>query len=394
MALVGYSDSEESDHETTSVTPTTTSTTKQTGLSKPAFQPLVDTANPHKIRVILPDATTSSSVSYEDQYDVEAPPSKRVKSSSAFSDFNSLLPAPKEVVTPGTLKVAAIHSGRPRGLGLGRGVHLKTGAAPAFIRQMEPEQSYDHSSSHDSEPDPQQAYIKGAEEVGPATERKPVVATMFRPLSVNRKTLKKKKVMAVGAVPAQIVPMEMGRLERRQSLQATSDHLKNEGATRLIVRKSLFAVDEDDLLTPIDEFKDDLETQSLDQHNDRAATQDHTEKSISPITVAQTNGNSLQSLAAQLGLTASQRRQLFGRGGNPTESQITQFSLAAEYQHNNKLMQDQNTAPAHNPVRSIAPGKHSLQQLMNAAANQKDALEESFASGRKNKKDAGSKYGW
>ncbi|RMZ90737.1 hypothetical protein DV736_g2034, partial [Chaetothyriales sp. CBS 134916] len=48
----------------------------------------------------------------------------------------------------------------------------------------------------------------------------------------------------------------------------------------------------------------------------------------------------------------------------------------------------------HNPVRAIAPGKHSLRQLVNAAQGQKDALEDSFAIGKQNKKEAGSKYGW
>jgi hypothetical protein len=48
----------------------------------------------------------------------------------------------------------------------------------------------------------------------------------------------------------------------------------------------------------------------------------------------------------------------------------------------------------HNPVRSIAPGKHSLKQLVNAAQSQKDALAESFAKGYQNRKEAGSKYGW
>jgi hypothetical protein len=32
--------------------------------------------------------------------------------------------------------------------------------------------------------------------------------------------------------------------------------------------------------------------------------------------------------------------------------------------------------------------------LVNAASSQKEALEESFAAGRRNKKEAGSKYGW
>ena len=48
-----------------------------------------------------------------------------------------------------------------------------------------------------------------------------------------------------------------------------------------------------------------------------------------------------------------------------------------------------------NPVKSVmGGGKHSLQQLVNLVSNQKDALEEGFAMGRRNKKEAGAKYGW
>jgi hypothetical protein len=48
----------------------------------------------------------------------------------------------------------------------------------------------------------------------------------------------------------------------------------------------------------------------------------------------------------------------------------------------------------HNPVRSIAPGKHSLKQLLNATVSQKEALEESFAKGYANRKEASGRYGW
>jgi hypothetical protein len=35
-----------------------------------------------------------------------------------------------------------------------------------------------------------------------------------------------------------------------------------------------------------------------------------------------------------------------------------------------------------------------LRQLLNAATTQKDALEESWAAGKRNKQEAGRKYGW
>ena len=37
-------------------------------------------------------------------------------------------------------------------------------------------------------------------------------------------------------------------------------------------------------------------------------------------------------------------------------------------------------------------GKHSLKQLVNAASNQREALEEHFAKGKSNRKDAGARY--
>ncbi|KAI4156855.1 MAG: hypothetical protein LQ346_009128, partial [Caloplaca aetnensis] len=92
---------------------------------------------------------------------------------------------------------------------------------------------------------------------------------------------------------------------------------------------------------------------------------------------------------------------LFGRQQqHPTASSsatvnIVTFNTDAEYASNELLRQAGEQQQAqHNPVRALAPGKHSLKQLVSAASNQKDALEEQFASGRRNRKEAGSKYGW
>jgi hypothetical protein len=64
-----------------------------------------------------------------------------------------------------------------------------------------------------------------------------------------------------------------------------------------------------------------------------------------------------------------------------------------EYAANEELRAKGETVQ-HNPVRAIAPGKHSLRQLVNAASSQQDALEEKFMTSKRNKKEAGSKYGW
>ena len=110
---------------------------------------------------------------------------------------------------------------------------------------------------------------------------------------------------------------------------------------------------------------------------------------------ASTTPQTLGSIASDLKLSKSDRRQLFGRRGQPagTAINVVNFNTDQEYAANEALRASGEQVQ-HNPVRAIAPGKHSLKQLVNAATGQKEALEESFATGRKNKKEAGSKYGW
>jgi hypothetical protein len=104
--------------------------------------------------------------------------------------------------------------------------------------------------------------------------------------------------------------------------------------------------------------------------------------------------SSLDTIANDLNLSKSERRQLFGRNAPSADSRILTFNTDKEYASNQGISEAELAATQHNPVRAIAPGKHTLQQLVNAASSQKDALEESFATGRRNKKEAGSKYGW
>jgi hypothetical protein len=127
--------------------------------------------------------------------------------------------------------------------------------------------------------------------------------------------------------------------------------------------------------------------------DDNADTETPPPSSASLSTAPQT----VSELASTLNLSASERRQLFGRnaakGGIPNSIEVTNFNLDAEYDANEELRAKGETV-THNPLRSIAPGKHSLRQLVNAASTQKDALEESFATGKRNKKEGGMKYGW
>ena len=105
---------------------------------------------------------------------------------------------------------------------------------------------------------------------------------------------------------------------------------------------------------------------------------------------------SLDNIADDLNLTAAQRRELFGRGGVSTQGvkRVINFNMDKEYQHNEEL-RAAGEEVIHNPVRAIqGGGKHSLRQLVQNVQNQREALEDSFAKGKTNRKEASSKYGW
>lgn len=87
-------------------------------------------------------------------------------------------------------------------------------------------------------------------------------------------------------------------------------------------------------------------------------------------------------------------RQLRGRNARSGPINIVDFNVEQEYNINEQNRALGLTLPQANPLRSIAPGKHQLSSLLNAAQSQKTALEEHFAEGKRNKKEAGSKYGW
>ena len=106
-------------------------------------------------------------------------------------------------------------------------------------------------------------------------------------------------------------------------------------------------------------------------------------------------------MAQTIGLDDAAMRQLLGRKGRgrnnmPDISQIVTFDVNTEYASNTLLARSEEAqrVAGVNPVRSIAPGKHQLTQLLNAAQQQKGALEEAFAEGKRNRREAGGKYGW
>jgi hypothetical protein len=67
--------------------------------------------------------------------------------------------------------------------------------------------------------------------------------------------------------------------------------------------------------------------------------------------------------------------------------------MDSEYASNEQMRQAGEVVE-HRAIKAIAPGKHSLQQLVNNARTQKDAMEDKWAEGKKNRGEGASKYGW
>lgn len=391
MGLVDYSDSDASDVEETPVAK------PAANASKPAFQKVVDRSNPGKIRVSLPQTST------RDETRSDEPPTKRAKTGGgAFSGFNSFLPAPKKTGQTG----AALGGGNTaRKGGLAAGVNLKTGAAPGFSRDPEPERGHTEDLCTEEESTsggngfdlpPPKASQNGDQK--PAEEVKLVgKPLMFRPLSVARKP-KKKTVAQLAAAKA------------TPSISATP-HPKAENPAPK-ARISLFSMDAPEISThtpsngeykpmmfetPEQDTQEEEDPYSLEPSYEDFTPNTSQSGYPPPAVPTPPVSQTLDDIAGDLNLSAAERRQLFGRQkggrGNKSAMKIINFNTDEEYLHNEEL-RAAGEQVMHNPVRSIAAGKHSLKQLVNAAQSQKEALEESFAKGRNNRAEASSRYGW
>lgn len=398
MVLVPYSDSEGSDSEPNSTTQST-SRSSIGNSGKPNFKKVVDRSNPHKIRVILQEPSNRAAGEEEEEH---GPSTKKAKiDSGAFSGFNSFLPAPKRDATT---------NGRPTG-GLNRGVSLKTGATPGFCREPIPTLDTIHDeevrvletideNAEDGDnirPMLSMGYIS-EEGVTEAQASKKGNIAMFKPLSVARKP-KRKKTSAVDDCTAKdataTMPSRTDEPAKKASLFSTADgdHVQvgypsTHGEYRPMFYEPASAKPLKDQTSqpasnPYASYADEVEGQATLK-----------EKKIQTPDSGPEMLQSLDDIAADLNLSASAKRQLLGRNkANQSSINIVSFDTDREYAAN-EILRHAGEQAQHNPVRAIAPGKHSLKQLVNAASNQKDALEEHFASGRRNKKEAGSKYGW
>jgi len=284
--------------------------------------------------------------------------------------------------------------------GLGAGINLKTGAAPGFSREPEPEREYNEHDDEEGETTdtgfglslpPPKGLATGQEK--PAGDIKLVgKPMMFKPLSVTRKPAKKKKAAAaVAPVVASTTP----------SLSATTQNEKKAARPKV----SMFSLSSETSVSAAklsnEEYKPMMyavpdEIEEPDE-NFEASYEEYTPNAsfvAPPAVPTPPTSQSLKDIAKDLNLSAAEERQLFGRGqkgGRATK--IINFNTDQEYLHNEQLRASGEQV-AHNPVRAIAPGKHSLKQLVNSAQSQKEALEESFAKGKSNRAEASSRYGW
>ncbi|KAK5133210.1 hypothetical protein LTR08_008045 [Meristemomyces frigidus] len=373
MALVSYSDSEGSDIESTPVVPKPTALLGNPSLSRPTNDGL------RKIKVDLPNVQPGA----DHATAPESPPAKRAKTSGVFGGINSFLPAPK--------RPAAVS-------GLKKGVSLRTSSEAAFSRAAPVSASIDaDTGDYDEFGNPRAKETQEAAQAGVVTrgeeppEEMKVVgkATRFKPLSVSnkRKKVVKKMVQPVPADLAGAVAMD-----NSVSGDAQSIHTRQPPGEAALpkVKRSLFSV-----ALPEDEQNEEsaagagLAMESRHQPDFEQTTE--TASATTNMLLTAPPPNSLEAVASDLNLTAAQRRQLFGRQGEKAAINIAHFNMDSEYAANEQLRQAGETMQ-HQAVKSIAPGKHSLQQLVNNARRNEESIEDKWAEGRRNQ--GGANYGW
>lgn len=389
MALVGYSDSEGSDTEPANVSPPAPAkpAPAATRPGKPAFHKVVDPTAPRRIKVELPTIKPDVAAQEEE----EQRPAKRVRT-AGFSGFNSFLPAPKRAA-------------EPKKQGLGAGVNLRTGAEPAFSRERPdpaPPAAWEEDVKEEGrEKDPVPAE---QEQQKPAEVKMVGNAMRFKPLSVanGKKRAPKKKI-----VPG------MSNAAPAQATTAASTHNPPTPAALAPLpppkpKVSLFSVatEHESATTttqaPVAEYQPflaDPQPEATAEDPAYLTQASAAAEAATTTTATHHEANTLDALASDLPLSAQDRRRLFGRNSSNQRApvpaaQIKHLDIDEEYRRNQAYAQQVGQAEQHRAVKAIAPGKHSLQQLVNAAATQKEALEDAWAEGKRNKAEGGSRYGW
>jgi len=390
MALVAYSDSEVSDDERTEIKVQKPVAKSVTGLASTNFT--VDKSNPRRIQVKLQDVDANLSTN-GGAADGERPAKRPKVGGGAFSGFNAMLPAPKR----GRENNIQSHSGKHPSRKV---FSLKTGAEPGFNRESDAELReffaeqdatiHGNGASKGDESGITSNTSKNTA-IPSSTNQEPIPkgnVFMFKPLSVARNV--KKKRPANGSTKPVMQASKPG---------ATSTPISAAGPAPTSPPKkiSLFSAGQESekeqrLVEHYFEQEPD-ETKELSEDN---GPDEATEVPDIAAPNEQVAGpQPLDSIASDLNLSEAERRRLFGRSGKTSAAaiNIVNFNTDQEYAAN-EAFRASGEQIQHNPVRAIAPGKHSLKQLVSAAAGQKEALEESFAAGKRNKKEAGNRYGW
>jgi Mitotic checkpoint regulator, MAD2B-interacting len=348
MNLVAYSDSEGSENESV---PTSHPQPSAKATSKQSFQKLIDRSKPHKIRVDLPSTENTESLTSENG---RAAKRQRLNGGGTFAGLASFLPPPKHLsgARDGTSAKDKIDNGK--GKSFTAGVSLKTGTTPAFARTSD-------------EPTISQPTV--ATELDAAEVKLVGKATIFKPLSITKKKQKKKPLSATKSPPE-------GNVSRAEPPRP---------------KVSLFSIGAESAQPKTSNEPEEIP--SIDEVNDLQNEQeDHNNliDGFAPVAAPQT----LNSVVSDMQLDEAARRQLFGRKGEgDMQIKLVNFDTDQEYAANEALRAAGETVQ-HNPLRAIQPGKHSLRQLINAATSQKEALEESWAAGKRNQKESGTRYGW
>ncbi|KAI6091114.1 mitotic checkpoint regulator, MAD2B-interacting-domain-containing protein [Hypoxylon rubiginosum] len=418
MGLVDYSESESDSEPVAQPAPAPTPAPGATTASgKKPFQKIIDRSQPGKIRVSLPQ-TSSTSKAADGDGDENGPPAKRARvggGGGAFSGFNSFLPPPKNTRKP-VAATASSSSGKPAPR---PGINLKTGAAPGFSREAVDENAHETGTSggDDAEPPTKQPSIPAEQK--PADEVKLVgKPLMFKPLSVSRKPGKKTaaksaSVSKAAAATATTTPCpapaaqtsETAKTKREAEVAAAPPPPKKQKVSLFSIptESADAAAAAEEEPTPSNGVyepmftNDDEPTDAFAAYDQQYSSSTNTTNTMTPNPTAHTS-TSLSTIAADMNLSASARRELFGRGGvapDAANHRLVTFDTTAEYDHNEALRTSGAAQqPAYNPLRGLAPGKHSLRQLVTQAQSHREALEDSFAQGKSHRSDAGARYGW
>ena len=352
MALVDYSDS---DSEPNQNTPAQPSAPPLASLPQANFRK----TNSGKITVHLPaHSPTTEQDGHQDDNTATSRLAKRARTTGngAFGGFNSLLPPPK----------------RPSGAVTSRSGGLKTSGEAVFHRR--PEQSVPGTDNGSAEVLGNPVDIQMEKEAGESKVELVGSTTRFMPLSVSRNRGKKK----TGASNF------LGQRDRKTSGGQGTEGVRGTTAERLggtggdskaaqssTAKKPLFSFHQ--------EAPDPMPAVDLSSPPGVL-----TAAPPSPPAPAPNPAQQPQELS-DLQLSPTSLRRFLGRK-HTTLPHMTHIDMSAEYDANERMRQSAggDAAPDHHrAVRSVAPGKHSLQQLVDNARSQREGLEEKWAEGRR-----------